>query len=152
MPIAYKGNVCNGVHCFNLTFFWLCQQEPWGEEEVWKRLQQTSNHQERIGAYNPEKVFLLRKQRDSREPQRTEGRRSGGKMVIIDNGAILGKGGRSRNPYPWRHNTWTALHSYVTYTWWYNRISNIKCLTLFILFREIPQGVNFWCTNQSTVT
>ena len=29
----------------------------------------------------------------------------------------IGEGGaRSRNPYLWWHNTWTALHSYVTYT------------------------------------
>ena len=96
--------------------------------------------------------FLLRKQRDSREPQRMEGRRSVGKMVIINDGPLLGKGVRSRTPYLWWHNTWTALHSYATYTWWYNRISNIKFLTLFILFREIPQGVNYWCHNQLTVT
>ena len=68
--------------------------------------------------------FLLRKQRDSREPQRMEGRSSVGKIVIIDDGAMLRKGGWSRNPYLWWHNTWTALQSYVTYTWWYNRISN----------------------------
>jgi len=52
------------------------------------------------------------------------GGRSLGKMVIISDGPLLGKGGRSRNPYLWWHNTWTALHSYVTFTWWYNRMSN----------------------------
>ena len=153
MPIAYNAMfVMKSIASVWLSFDFVNRNL-----EERRKFGRDYNKRATIRWVQPRESFLLRKQR---------GWRGGGLSARWWSSMMeryWGRGGRSRNPYLWWHNTWTAHFGawstdsiYAKFPIQILIFVQFFCLTFFffffMLFREIPQGVNFWCTNQSTVT